>query len=170
MYIRSWVIGLVCSVLLASCASKPPPKPPKPIETQTVISASADVNPDSAGRASPVVIRVFQLRGDAEFNDADFFALYDKEKETLAANLIMRDERTVLPGQELPLKLSLAPDTRFVGAIAGFRDVQSSHWRAIMPVPEIKESTKKKTPDPVRHITVRAEKEAINVTISVTNH
>jgi type VI secretion system protein VasD len=160
------VIAVACALLLGSCASKPPPKPPQPVETQTIISASPDANPDSNGRASPVVVRLYQLRGDAEFNGADFFALYDKEKETLAASLIMRDERIVLPGQKLELKVSLAPDTRFVGAIAGFRDVQSSHWRAIAEVPKIPESKKKPAE---RRISIRIEKDSINVSVSLVN-
>jgi type VI secretion system protein VasD len=168
MNIRSCITGIACALLLESCASKPPPKIPKPVETQTVISASSDANPDSSGRASPVVVRLFQLRGDAEFNGADFFALYDKEKETLAANLIMRDERTVLPGQQVELKLSVAPDARFLGAIAGFRDIQSSHWRAIAAVPPIPEP-KKKAPERQRNITVHVEKDAINVSVVLGN-
>jgi type VI secretion system protein VasD len=125
--------GLACVLLaLAACASKPP----KPAETTATILASADVNPDSSGRPSPVVIRIYQLRGNAEFNGADFFALYDKEKETLGAALILRDEVEVFPGQPQELKLKISPDTQFVGAIAAYRDVQSTHWRAVIGTPE----------------------------------
>jgi type VI secretion system protein VasD len=157
--------SLVCcvsfTVWLAGCAAKPPPLP-QPAETKTVISAGADANPDASGRPSPVVVRVYQLRGDAEFNGAGYFALYDKEKETLGPSLIMRDQKTVLPGQALDFKLSLSPDARFLGVIAGFRDIQASHWRALAEVPP-----KPKSKKPVeRTVNVRIEKDTINVSIT----
>jgi len=126
--------GLISVLALAAlgCASKPP----KPVDTRAALSATTDVNPDSTGRPSPVVVRIYQLRGDAEFNGADFFALYGMEKETLGANLIQREEQTLFPGQHLELKMPLSQETRFVGAIAAFRDIRSTHWRAIMGKPE----------------------------------
>jgi type VI secretion system protein VasD len=141
---------------LAGCAAKPPP-PPKPIDTHTMIAASADVNPDPAGRASPVVVRIYQLRGDAEFNGADFFALFDKERETLGASLILREERTVFPGQELQLTLPLAPDVRFVAVAAAYRDIASTRWRAIVAA-TLKGSEKK------RAIAINVDKDAIRLT------
>jgi len=152
--------GLVCAVALAACSAKPP----KPAEAKAVVIASADVNPDSSGRASPVVVRIYQLRGDAEFNGVtDFFALYDKEKETLGASLILRQEQTLFPGQQIELKMPLSPEARFVGAIAGFRDVQSTRWRAIVGAPE--KSLLKLLA--TRHVTVRVDKSA--VTLSTTD-
>lgn len=161
MSIRSIVLCAIAAPCLVACAAKPP-KPPQPVETQTIVSAAADVNPDSTGRPSPVVVRLFQLRGDAEFNGADFFAIFDKEKETLGASLIMRDERVLLPGQQVELKLSLSPDARFLGAVAGYRDVRASHWRAIVEVP--KQTPSKKPVE--RSITVRVDKDMINVSIT----
>lgn len=117
---------------LAACASGPP----KPVVAKAQISASADVNPDSSGRPSPVVIRVFQLRGDAEFNGADFFALYDKEKETLGASLISREEYVLQPGEQKDLELPLSREARFIGAIAAFRNVQTARWRTLSVAPE----------------------------------
>jgi type VI secretion system protein VasD len=140
------------------CASKPPP-PPKPIDTRAVVSAAADVNPDSSGRPSPVVVRIYQLRGAAEFNGADFFALYGMEKETLGANLIQREEQTLFPGQHLELKMPLAEDTRFVGAIAAYRDIRTTHWRAIIGAPE---KPRRKAP-PTQHIVVQVDRDAVSL-------
>jgi type VI secretion system protein VasD len=117
---------------LTACASKPP----KPAVTQASVTASADVNPDSMGRPSPVVVRIYQLSGDSQFLDADFFALYDNEQATLGSNLLMRDERTLFPGQRVELNLALSPDARFLGVAAAYRDVRTAHWRAVVGVPE----------------------------------
>jgi type VI secretion system protein VasD len=132
LYLRRGILLVLAVVGLAACASQPP----KPVQTQATLIASADVNPDSQGRPSPVVVRIYQLRGDAQFNDAGFFALFDNEKSTLGEDLIMRDERTLFPGQSAPLSLALAPDARFLGVVAAYRDIRSSRWRAVVGVPE----------------------------------
>lgn len=134
MTIRPW-LGLSLAgiaLLLAACAAKPA----KPADTYAVLTASADVNPDPDGRPSPVVVRIYQLRGDSEFSGSAFMALYDKDKDTLGASLISREEQTLFPGQKLEMKLPLSPETVFVGVFAGFRDFQSTRWRAITRAPE----------------------------------
>ena len=126
----AWVACL--AVALVGCASKPA----KPVETKAILSASADVNPDSNGRPSPIVVRIYQLRGDTEFNNADFFALYEKDKEILGTSLISREEKTLFPGQEIEADVPLSPETRFVGAVAAYRDLGTSRWRALIGKPE----------------------------------
>jgi type VI secretion system protein VasD len=127
----AWIAG--AAVALAGCGG---PKPAKPVETKAMLSASADVNPDSTGRPSPIVVRIYQLRGDTEFNNADFFTLYQKDKETLGASLIGRDEKTLFPGQQLEFDLPLSGEARFVGAVAAYRDLGASRWRAEIGRPE----------------------------------
>lgn len=101
------------------------------LDTYTLLSASSDVNPDISGRPSPVVLRVFQLKGAAEFSHADFFALYAHEKETLGANIIDIEEFELRPGERLETRLPLARDARYIGAIAGFRDLSNAQWRTL---------------------------------------
>jgi type VI secretion system protein VasD len=124
---------LACAAMaVAGCASKAP----KPVETKAELTASADVNPDSSGRPSPIVVRIYQLRGDTEFNNADFFALYERDKEILGASLIGRDEKTLFPGQHQEIDLPLSGEARFVGAVAAYRDLATSRWRAEIGRPE----------------------------------
>lgn len=130
--IRPFLIS--CLVLLSACASKPP----KPVATHTDLIVSADVNPDAAGRPSPIVVRVFQLRNDGEFAAADFFPLYDKEKEILGASFISREEYVLAPGEKRTLDLPVNAEARFIAVIAAYRDIRSSHWRAISRPPEKK--------------------------------
>jgi type VI secretion system protein VasD len=99
------------------------------------ISASADVNPDAEARPSPVVVRIYQLRGEARFRNAEFLPLFDEEKMVLAEELITRDEFVLAPSERRTLAVTLTPATRFVGALAAFRDFRSSEWRAIVPAP-----------------------------------
>jgi type VI secretion system protein VasD len=124
-------IGLV---VLAACKSAPPPPPPpKPPEPQVVkltIAVSPDANPDIKNRPSPIVVRVYQLKDDAGFKDADFFALYEKEASVLGAGLISRAEFEVGPGQKQVIDYQISLDARFIGVAAAYRDIRNAGWRA----------------------------------------
>jgi type VI secretion system protein VasD len=120
-------VGLL-AVALSACASR---GPSEPVDTRTFLVASNDVNPDISGRPSPVVVRVFQLRGDAEFLSADFFTLYSKEKMVLGASLIAREEFVVQPGERRETRLGISPDARYIAVIAAFRDINGAHWRQL---------------------------------------
>ena len=100
------------------------------------IRTVADINPDAEGRPSPVVVRVYQLKSLGAFQSADFFSLYDDDAQVLGSDLVLRDEFELQPSQALPYKLELASDTRYVGVIAAFRDLEKSRWRAHYALPE----------------------------------
>ena len=108
--------------------------PPKPTPAKVTLAAAADANPDSAGRASPIVVRVYQLKEEGAFQAADYFALVDKEQDTLGASLLAREEYELQPKESRTLELKIAPEARFVGAIAGFRDLRNSKWKVLTPV------------------------------------
>jgi type VI secretion system protein VasD len=134
---RAWrtsALAALCAVALAACGAKPV----KPTEAHAQLVVSSDANPDNSGRASPIVVRLFQLRNDGEFATADFFALYDKEKETLGASFISREEYVLNPGETRALELAVSPDARFIGALAAYRDIRSAQWRALTRPPEKK--------------------------------
>lgn len=122
------LVALVLA-LLAGCASAPPP-PPKPTVISATLDATAGVNPDAKGRASPIVVRVFELKSVAAFNNADFFSLWDRERETLSAEMVGRDEFQLRPGEQKKFERTLQPDTRYVAVIAAFRDLERSNWRS----------------------------------------
>jgi type VI secretion system protein VasD len=119
-------------LLLAGCHSAPP----KPTPEKATLIVAQDANPDSNGRPSPVVVRIYQLKEEGAFNNADYFALMDKEQETLGPSLVEREEYELQPGETRTLQLNVPPEARFLGAIAGFRDIRNAHWKAISPTPE----------------------------------
>lgn len=129
--LRNWralpiALLLASGLALTACKSAPP----KPHVVKLTVSVSADANPDAQNRPSPIVVRVYQLKDDAAFKDADFFALYDKEQATLAASLISREEFEVAPGAQKAIDFKLAPDARFVGVAAAYRNIRDATWRA----------------------------------------
>ena len=125
-------LSLAAALTLTGCAGGPP----KPVKTHIAVAATAATNPDPNGRPSPVVVRIYQLKSDASFNGAEFFALFDDDKKVLGGDLAGRDEFELAPGESRTLDLSIPGDVRFVGAIAAFRDIRNSVWRGLAPLPK----------------------------------
>jgi type VI secretion system protein VasD len=128
---RALVLG--CVLVLAACATSRSDAPP--VRTKTYLQAEADLNPDASGRASPVVVRVFELKSDAEFVAADFFALYEREREALGSSLLSRQEYVLKPGEWRELWLPVPRDTAYIGVIAAFRDIRTARWRTVARAP-----------------------------------
>jgi type VI secretion system protein VasD len=118
------------ALALAACASAPP----KPAQVAGTIEASAQLNPSSSQRPSPLLLRVYELKTAAAFNSADFMSLYQRDKAELGADLLAKEEFMLAPGESKKFAKTLAPDTRFLGVVAAFRDVEHARWRSIVPV------------------------------------
>jgi type VI secretion system protein VasD len=115
-------------------APAPPPPVAKPSIAELSFVIDPNVNPDAAGRPSPVMVRIYELRSTAAFNNADFFALYDRDQEQLGPDLVSRDELPLQPGATPQAITTLRSDTRYVGVIAAFRDIERARWRASTPI------------------------------------
>ena len=124
----------VAAGLLAACGSKPPPEPPKPIEIAGRFEATATLNPSVSNRPSPLLVRVYELRSPTVFNRADFMALYQSDNATLAADLVAREETMLQPGESRAFTRTLAADTRYIGVVAAYRELERSTWRAVVAV------------------------------------
>jgi type VI secretion system protein VasD len=122
---RLLLAGLGLTV--TACASGP--KPVEPTTLVIKVQALPDVNPDIRGRASPLSVRLFELRSVATFQSADFFALYDRDQATLGADLLGREEMIVKPGEAQTVTRKANAETRVLGVIAAFRDLERSVWR-----------------------------------------
>ena len=123
--------AVTLAILVAGCA----PSPPSAIPIGGSVSADDTVNPDVAGRPSPVAVKIYQLHSAGGFESSDFFALYSNATAALGPDLIASRDVTIRPGESKKFDEEIDPRTRFVGVVAAFRDVQNARWRAIVPVP-----------------------------------
>lgn len=98
------------------------------------IVAAGDVNPDDSGRPSPVVVRLLELKAPTTFQSADFFALYQDEKQTLGADWVAREEFEFKPGDVQDLRFALQPESSFVAILAGYRQLDKVNWRLVLPI------------------------------------
>ncbi len=133
--------GLAAGVLalaglaLWGCGAKPPPPPPPPVVMNVAAHLANDGNPDASGRPSPVVVRVYHLRSEDAFKNLDLDALYFKDKEVLAADLVLREEWTLRPGESHAGRWTMPADVRVIAVIAALRDYRGKPWRVTIPVP-----------------------------------
>lgn len=126
--------GVATATLLALLAACAGPAPPKPTVVAATLQATASANPDARKRASPLVVRLYELKSSAAFEAADFLSLYERDQATLAAEMGAREEFTLRPGDSKPWEKTVGPDVRFIGVIGAFRDIERARWKAIVPV------------------------------------
>jgi type VI secretion system protein VasD len=126
-------VGVILALvgLLNGCGSAPA----KPAEAKARITASPQVNPNSAGRPSPIHVRIFQLKEDGAFMGADFWSLMDKEQATLGGSLVQRLEYDLVPGETKEFPLKISPEARVLAVLAEFADYRNAQWRVVTQAP-----------------------------------
>jgi type VI secretion system protein VasD len=120
---------------LTGCADIPIPfMKPDPTAIDAKVVASLQANPDARKRASPVVVRVYELKSRAQFDATDFITLFEHDKDVLGSELVARDEFVLRPGETKDLAKLPAPETKFVAVLVGFRDLEKARSRAVTAV------------------------------------
>ena len=119
------------ALLLARCGAPPPPPPPV---LNLTIKGGADQNPDTAGRAVPVSVRLFFLGGTGKFEAADVFALTERERATLAEDAVGSEGVIVRPGETLTIEREMKAAAKFLGVVVLFRDIDGAKWRVSQPI------------------------------------
>lgn len=142
------LVPLLILAVLAGCAGAP-----KPTVVKAILNAHSSVNPDVRNRPSPVTVRIYGLKSRAAFDSADFFSLYDKDKETLGADLLDKDEFQLMPGENRPFEKQFSPETRYLGVVAAFRDLERAQWRTTVAI----------VPNQVSTIQVKLERNSVTI-------
>ncbi len=124
--------ALTTLVLLAGCSTLSPYSHVTKLNLK--LTASDQLNPDLNGRPSPIVVRLFELKHPVAFENADFFSLYERAKESLAPDMVATEELELRPGEIIELKLSLEEGSRYVGVLAAYRDLPDTKWRYTLQV------------------------------------
>jgi type VI secretion system protein VasD len=103
--------------------------------------ASPKLNPDIKGEPSPLVVRMYELKSLTEFNAAEFFPLYKDAKDVLGDDLVAFEENEILPDEKGEIKKELNIETRYIGILGAYRDIEHAAWRASVETP-LDETTK----------------------------
>jgi len=144
--------ALGVALLLSACGSAPP----KPASVTGTVQASAQVNPSASKRPSPVLIRVYELKSAATFTAADFMSLYQRDQGELGGDLLAKEEFVLNPGETRTFAKTLSPDTRFLGVVAAYRDLEHAKWRSVAAV----------QPNQPQKVTVTAGELAVELAIT----
>jgi len=130
-------LAVASGALLAGCGStKPPAGTPEVEEIQLDISviSESDANSDIKGRGAPLVLRIYELKSEAIFEDAEFFALQDQDKSTLGSDLLKTDSWILKPGESRNIRRRAHTETRAIGIFAAYRDLPNATWRVVRPM------------------------------------
>lgn len=128
-----YILALLHLSMMAGCSS---------VSTIAVtMSADSGVNPDINNRPSPIVARIYELKSLSVFNNADFFNLFEQDVALLGEEMLMRDELHFQPGEVKMLERELQPDTRYIGVIGAYRDIENATWRRSIEIDVHDETT-----------------------------
>jgi len=117
-------------IFLTACASSP-----RPTVVVMYIQAATDLNPSADGQATPVRVRLYELKSAAAFSRADYFSLVDAASATLSTDLVAQDELLIQPGQQLTLERTLDEQSRLLGLLVSYRELDSAVWRQLVSIP-----------------------------------
>ncbi|MDR3074081.1 MAG: type VI secretion system lipoprotein TssJ, partial [Deltaproteobacteria bacterium] len=98
------------------------------------VASQPNVNPDHSGRPSPVLVTLYELRGELAFKQADFPSLFANPVQTLGADLVFMTELVFVPGEARRVEFQPHADARFVGVAAEFRQMERALWRMAKPM------------------------------------
>jgi type VI secretion system protein VasD len=105
------------------------------------VASQANVNPDHTGRPSPVIVKIYEMRSDLAFSQSDFYPLFESPVQVLGAELLAADEMVLLPGEARRITYDPVKETRFLGVLAGFRQMERAKWKIVTPVDSEKPNT-----------------------------
>lgn len=129
------VVGTLAAV---GCSSTPEPEAPKPCEVQMVtlsIFAADNVNPNDSGNPRPVVVRLYQLKGDVRLQNASYDDVLLKDKEVLADDILKSDEVTVFPNDLVEVKFERIKDASHLAGVALFHSPRGNSWKTFFEFP-----------------------------------
>lgn len=125
---------IAASMMLSACNVLSPEKEDKVSVAIIELKTTESINPDIRGQASPLTVRVYELTSTNQFKKSNFFEVYDSEQSALGTELVSRQEFTVTPKQVLRKTVVLSPDTKYLGVVAAYSDIDNAKWRTISPV------------------------------------
>lgn len=99
------------------------------------ILARADINPDDREIASPLVIRLYELKDNNKFEKMSFYDIYQNDKELLGKNLVNKHVfDPLVPDSKLTKILVLDKKTKYIGIFAEFTQYKNSIYLSVVEI------------------------------------
>jgi type VI secretion system protein VasD len=132
--LRALLIASVAAAALVAAGCGGKDKTPPPTVVKSSLQSSVELNPDMRGRASPLLLRVYELKSASTFNATDFYSLFDKDEQLMAADIQGREEISVMPGDRKTFERQFKPDSKYIAVLGAYRDIEHARWRAVYEI------------------------------------
>jgi type VI secretion system protein VasD len=139
--VPKWLEVALLALLMGGCPKPPPspvaPPPPctDPEPVRLYLSGTERLNPGEHGEPLATVVRVYQLKASGHLNEANFEDILDRDKQTLAEELVASKEMTLNPGDQLDPQIVRGDGAAWIGVVALFRQPAGTSWRALYRLP-----------------------------------
>jgi len=119
-------IALLMIFILSGCSSKP-------THLELVIKSSSDLNPDLNSVSSPLMLTFYELESAENFLKYDYWTLLAKSGKNLKHDLVSQAKHIITPQQEQTYKIVFDKNTKFLGVIGKFRNIENkSSWKYVI--------------------------------------
>ena len=129
----------ICAIFIlviftASCGSVKPLFECEQPAYSLNIKVATDINPAEDGRASPVILNIFALEGERQFEQEEFISLYQDPDSVLGRDLLSAVKlKELIPGEARTEKLVFDQRTRFIGIMAEFIRYDDADTKLVIP-------------------------------------
>jgi len=106
------------------------------INTKLQVNAATYLNPNSNGKASPVMVNFYNLTSPVAFKQAGYFQLQNNAGSTLGDNLIDKQNVAMRPGDSITRTLKVPSSVKYLGFTVGYRNIDQAKWRALVQIPK----------------------------------
>lgn len=136
--LRTFLLLLLSVMLLSGCEtmnSKVGGYLELDTDLQINFIVDADINPDESGSASPLFVRMYELKTDKMMSKLDFIQIYERDKEVLGADLLASHElKRFKPGESRTEQFVLDKKANYVALFAEFESYRDAKYKLVIPV------------------------------------
>ncbi len=113
-------------LFLGGCSSKP-------THLELVLKTSKELNLDINQVPSPLMVTFYELESAEKFMKYDYWTLIDNSGENLKDDLVSQVKHIILPEQEQNYKIVFGENTKNLGVICNFRNIDNKFvWKYVI--------------------------------------
>lgn len=99
------------------------------------LEATQDINPNSDGKAAPIVLQIIKLRDARQFKQEEFLNLFEDAKGRLGNDLIeITKLKELAPGEKRLEKIALNPDVKYLGILGEYIQYNDADAKAVIRI------------------------------------
>lgn len=131
------ILSIALIIFVASCSGSRSSDARKG-EVKLTLIADKDINPNERGQPAPLNLFVYNVKVDDVFNNGDFFEITEGNNKQIQDASSKVYEAILQPGESRTIKVKPDSDTKALGFVGAYRDIQNSAWVITWDLPERK--------------------------------